>query len=135
MLSNDIYFAGESSGHFFLQGRAGCFEYPSVMIMKLLRHFSSLGEDIASYLKQYCLYYHSGEINKEVSNPEAVLEAISQKYSNARISRLDGITVEYNDFWFNVRVSNTESKVRLNLEATSPALMENKRDEVLSLIK
>jgi phosphomannomutase len=135
MLSNDIYFAGESSGHFFLQGQAGCFEYPSVMIIKLLQHFSSLNEDIASYLKQYCLYYHSGEINKEVSDPEAVLEAINQKYSNARISRLDGITVEYDDFWFNVRVSNTESKVRLNLEATSPALMENKRDEVLSLIK
>lgn len=135
MLKENIYFAGESSGHFFLQGKAGCFEYPPVMIMRLLSYFSSLNEDISSNLKKYYRYFHSGEINREVKNPDIVFSAIEKKYQTGRISKLDGITVEYEDFWFNVRASNTESKMRLNLEATSQDIMEKRRDEVLGLIK
>lgn len=135
MLKEDIYFAGESSGHFFLQGEAGCFEYPSVMIAKLLNYFSSLTPDIASALQPLYRYSHSGEINREVGDPDAVFTAIAAAYHDGQISRLDGITVEYPDFWFNVRASNTEAKMRLNLEATTPDIMARKRDEILNLIK
>ncbi|MFA5000529.1 MAG: phosphomannomutase/phosphoglucomutase [Patescibacteria group bacterium] len=135
MLKEDIYFAGESSGHFFLQGAAGCFEYPEIMILKLLMEFSAVPTDIATYLKPYKKYYHSGEINRAVANKYLVFQKIIEKYADGKISRLDGVTVEFPDFWFNVRGSNTEPKIRLNLEAVNEKTMTEKRDEVLELIK
>jgi phosphomannomutase len=82
----------------------------------------------------YDKYFSSGEINRDVSDKEKVLEEIEKKYSSGEINKLDGITVTYPDYWFNVRPSNTENKIRLNLEATSKELMEEKRDEVLGII-
>jgi phosphomannomutase len=135
MLKEDIYFAGESSGHFFLQGAAGCFEYPEIMILKLLTEFSAAPTDVTTYLKPYKKYYHSGEINRAVADKDLVFQRITEKYAGGKISRLDGVTVEFPDFWFNVRGSNTEPKIRLNLEAVNEKTMAEKKDEVLELIK
>ncbi len=135
MLKEDIYFAGESSGHFFLQTDIGCFEYPTIMILKLLEEFSTLKESVAEYVSQYNKYSISGEINRDVEDKEAVIKRIEEKYKDGKIHKLDGISVEYDNFWFNVRGSNTENKIRLNLEAVSKEVMEEKRDEVLELIK
>lgn len=135
MIRDDIYFAGESSGHFFLNLPLGCFEMPNIMIGKLLEEFSNCGQKISDYLPEFRKYFSSGEINSETTDKEAVLKAIAEKYSDAQISLLDGITVEYPNYWFNVRASNTENKVRLNIEALSKEIMEQKRDEVLALIK
>jgi phosphomannomutase len=89
--------------------------------------------DIVRPLKKY---FHSGEINSLVTNKLEKIEELKNKYSDARnISTLDGITIEYDNFWFNVRPSNTENKLRLNLEAIDKSTMEQKRDEVLSLIR
>lgn len=133
MLKEDIYFAGESSGHFFLRGEAGCFEYPAIMILKLLEYFSSF-DDIAAHLQTYEKYWHSGEINRTVLDVPGLYDRLALRYADGAINRLDGFTVEYPDFWFNVRGSNTEPKVRLNLEAISPEIMAEKRDEVLALM-
>ncbi len=135
MLRDDIYFAGESSGHFFLNLPLGCFEMPNIMIGKLLEEFSNCNQKLSDYLPEFRKYFSSGEINNETTDKEAVLKAIAEKYADGKISLLDGITVEYPDYWFNVRASNTENKVRLNLEAISPELMAKKRDEVLAFIK
>jgi len=135
MLREDIYFAGESSGHFFLNLPIGCFEMPNIMIGKLLEEFSNCGQKISDYLKPFRKYFSSGEINSNVTDKEAVIKKIAAKYSDAKINLLDGITIEYPDYWFNVRGSNTENKMRLNLEAISPEIMAQKRDEVLELIK
>ena len=135
MLRDDIYFAGESSGHFFLNLPLGCFEMPNIMIGKLLEEFSNCGQKLSDYLPEFRKYFSSGEINNETTDKEAVLKAIAEKYSDGKINFLDGITVEYPDYWFNVRASNTENKVRLNLEAINPELMAKKRDEVLAFIK
>ena len=87
-------------------------------------------------IKPYKKYFHSGEINSEVEDKVGKMEQVEKRYSNANeISHLDGITVEYDNYWFNVRPSNTENKLRLNLEAVSKKLMEEKRDEVLELIR
>ena len=64
-----------------------------------------------------------------------MLQRLKEHYRDGRIIELDGLTVEYADWWFNVRPSNTEPLVRLNLEARTPELMERKRDEVLALIR
>lgn len=134
-IKEGAYFAGESSGHFFLNLDYGCFEMPMIMILKLLREFSESGKTTAEYVRPLRRYFHSGEINSEVEDVDAVLEKIADAYKDGAVSRLDGVTVEYEDFWFNVRGSNTEPKIRLNLEATSREIMEEKRDEVLKRIR
>ena len=87
-------------------------------------------------MKPYEKYYHSGEINSEVEDKDGKMKELAEKYSDAKdISWLDGVTVEYDNFWFNVRPSNTESLLRLNLEAVSTEIMEERRNEVLKIIR
>lgn len=135
MIKEDIYFAGESSGHFYFNSPIGCFEFPSLMILKLLLIFSSSNKKISEQIKPFQKYYLSGEINRQVEDKEAVLNALERKYQDGKINKLDGLSVNYDDFWFNVRASNTEAKIRLNLEAITPEIMVKKRDEILELIK
>lgn len=135
MIKEDVYFAGESSGHFYYNSPIGCFEFPGLMILKLLLIFSASDLKISEQIKQYKKYFLSGEINRTVSDKESVFSAIEKKYSDGKINKLDGLTITYPDFWFNVRGSNTEAKIRLNLEATTPEIMAEKRDEILELIK
>ena len=81
-------------------------------------------------------YFISGEINSEVEDQEAKMEEIAEAYSDAEQTRLDGISIDYEDWHFNVRPSNTEPLLRLNLESlVSHADMERRRDEVLELIR
>ena len=83
-------------------------------------------------------YFISGEINtklKDMAQIPAKLDMLSAKYTDGKVYALDGVSAEYPDWHFNVRASNTEPMLRLNLEATTPELMEQKRDEVLALIR
>jgi len=134
------YFAGENSGHFFLNLEIGCFEVPVIVILKLLEYFSTeinagRAATIADIIRPYKKYFHSGEINSTVADKDAVIAALIEKYADGELNKLDGITIEYPDFWFNVRGSNTEPKLRLNLEARTKEIMEAKRDEVLGIIR
>lgn len=135
MLKEDAYFAGESSGHFFLNDEIGCFEMPVVMILKILKDLSVSGLSSAEYFGRYNKYFQSGEINLAVDDKEKVFENLKKKYSDGKISLLDGISIEYPDYWFNVRASNTENVVRLNLESLDFDIMQKKRDEILDVIK
>ncbi|MDD3301322.1 MAG: phosphomannomutase/phosphoglucomutase [Patescibacteria group bacterium] len=135
MLKDDAYFAGESSGHFFLNDQIGCFEMPVVMILKILKDLSVSGLSSAEYFGRYNKYFQSGEINLTVEDKEKVFDNLKKKYSDGKMSSLDGISIEYPEYWFNVRASNTENVVRLNLEALDFDLMKEKRDEVLEVIK
>jgi phosphomannomutase len=134
-INEDAYFAGESSGHFFLNMDIGCFEIPVIVILRLLSFFSQKNIPISKQIEPYNKYYHSGEINSLVTDKDRVLQAIAEKYSDAKIITIDGITVKYQDYWFNVRASNTEDKIRLNLEAKDKTTMEEKTQEVLDIIK
>jgi phosphomannomutase len=135
MLKEDVYFSGESSGHFFLNMDIGCFEIPNIVILKLLQEFSSSNLSISEQVLPYKKYFHSGEINKNVEDKEKVFKALEKKYKNGKINKLDGVTITFKDFWFNVRASNTESKMRLNLEAKNHDLMIEKKNEVLKIIE
>ena len=77
----------------------------------------------------------SAEINSRVDDPAAKIAALAERYGDGEIERIDGISVSYEDWHFNVRPSNTEPLLRLNLEALSQELMEAKRDEVLDFIR
>ena len=81
-------------------------------------------------------YFASGEINTRVNrDSQDILNELRAKHADGKISELDGVSVEYADWWFNVRCSNTEPLVRLNLEAKTEEMMETKRDEILAIIR
>ena len=113
----------------------GCYEAPVIVTLKILEALSLASQPLSQYVKPYQKYWHSGEVNTKVASASNKLKLIKEKYSDGSINELDGVSVEYADYWFNVRVSNTESLLRLNLEATTKQLMEQKRDELLALIR
>jgi len=103
-------------------------------MIKLLQALSQSRETLADFIKPYKKYYHSGEINRRVNDPAAKIKLIAERYSDGQLDYLDGLTVTYPDFWFNVRPSNTEPLLRFSLEAKTPEIMAVKRDEVLQLL-
>jgi len=133
----DALFGGESSGHFFLKLEKGVYEVPVIVILKLLQELSESGKSFSELIKPYKKYFHSGEINLVVEDKLGKIKEIEELYKGEakEVNNLDGIMVDMGDFWFNLRPSNTEAKLRLNLEATSNKLMEEKRDEVLKIIR
>ncbi|MDE2809086.1 MAG: phosphomannomutase/phosphoglucomutase, partial [Gemmatimonadota bacterium] len=106
---------------------------PSLVMLELL---SQRGVKLSELLAPLeCQYFTSSEINSEVADPAAKIAALADRYQDGRILRLDGISVSYDDWHFNVRPSNTEPLLRLNLEALSAERMAEKRDEVLAFIR
>ncbi len=137
MQDQDAIFAGEVTGHYYFADFYGCDSglAPMVYLMDLL---SKEGKSLAEILDQYESKYHiSGEINSKVADVQATIAAIKEKYAPDanEVIEIDGITCEMGDWRFNVRGSNTEPLIRLNLEANSPQLMAEKRDEVLAMIR
>ena len=129
-------FGGEVSGHYYFHDFycADSGTIPALLILELL---SVRGSSMSEVLEPYrSKYFISGEINSEVSDQEAKLEELSGRYHDGHQYRLDGLSVEYEDWHFNVRPSNTEPLLRLNLESLrSREDMERRRDEVLSVIR
>lgn len=135
MLKENAVFGGESSGHYFYQFPFGTFEAPIRLIRQFLQFVSEQGQPVSQIVAPYKKYFHSGEINSDVAEVKTVLERIKTQYADGQLNLLDGVTVEYPDWWFNVRGSNTEPLIRLNLEAKTPELMAQKRDEVIGVIR
>jgi len=129
-------FGGESSGHFFLKLEKGVYEVPVIVALKILEEISKANKKFSELIAPYKKYYHSGEINFSVSDKAAAIKRIEERFKNEakEISYLDGITVELEEYWFNVRPSNTEPKLRLNLEAVSKEAMEKGVEEVSKII-
>jgi phosphomannomutase len=138
MRQEDAIFAGEVTGHYYFRD----FSYadngfiPALLILELMsKKNQSLHELLRPYREKYFI---SGEINTKLSSMADVpkkLAAIESRYHDAQIEKMDGVSVEYPDWHFNVRASNTEPLLRLNLEALDTATMERKRDEVLEVIR
>ena len=138
MRQEDGIFAGEVTGHYYFRD----FYYadngfiPALLILELMsKKNQPLRDLLAPYRERYFI---SGEINTKLGSMNEVpakLAAIEARYKDADIARMDGVSVDYPDWHFNVRASNTEPLLRLNLEAATPELMEKRRDEVLQLIR
>lgn len=135
MIKNGAVFGGESSGHYAYRRPYGTFEMPVVLIGKLLRYLSGKNASFSEIMKPYKRYFHSGEINFKVKSVPEKLKEIENKFSDSEINKLDGVTVTYRDWWFNVRGSNTEPVIRLNLEAKSKELMEEGIKKVSKIIQ
>lgn len=135
MITNDAIFGGESSGHYFYKRPYGTFEMPIIQVAKFLKFLSDKNEVFSEIIKPYQKYFHSGEINFKVQNVTEKLAEVEKIYKDAEINKLDGLTIEYPDWWFNLRGSNTEPVLRLNMEASSQELMEEKTKELSELIQ
>jgi phosphomannomutase len=135
MLRVGAVFGGESSGHFFYAYKNGTYEGPVTAAVQLLQEITRQGKTLSEIVEPLdSKYAHSGEINFLVEDKQAAIERMKERFADGKINELDGVSIEYDDFWFNVRASNTESKLRLNLEATDRATMESRRDEVIAVI-
>src|SRR5829696_3716347 len=129
-------FGGEVSGHYYFADfyNADSGTVPALLILELLsKKEAKLSELVEQFRSKYFI---SGEINSEVADADQKMAAIEEKYSDGEVTKLDGISVDYDDWHFNVRASNTEPLLRLNLESlVSKEDMERRRDEVLQLIR
>lgn len=134
MRNEDALFAGELSSHFYYQ-EEGYVENSDRTMLLILELLSRSGKKLSELVKPLHKYFQSGEINSKVKDMPTVLRELKKTYRDAEHYELDGLTVRYPDWWFNVRTSNTEPVIRLNLEANTYNLMAKKRDEVLVLIR
>jgi phosphomannomutase len=138
MRETNAVFGGEVTGHYYFRDNyfADNGMIPALLILELMsKHGKTLHELLAPLREKYFI---SGEINTKLAHMDQVaakLDAIAKKYADGKQERLDGLSVDYPDWHFNVRPSNTEPLLRLNLEATTPSKMAEKRDEVLALIR
>ena len=139
MRQNDAIFAGELSGHYYFKANFTA-ESSSMATYALANIVSASGKPLSELIAPLRKYAQSGEINTRTATPPAeILAKIKADYaSKARVFELDGVSVdawETEGYWANVRMSNTEPLVRLNLEGKTPAIMEAKRDEFLAIIR
>ncbi|HEY7621201.1 MAG TPA: phosphomannomutase/phosphoglucomutase [Solirubrobacteraceae bacterium] len=136
MRDEGAIFGGEVSGHYYFHGfyNADSGTIPALLVLEKL---SVEGKTMSELLEPYrSAYFISGEINSEVADGEAKMAELEGRYADARISHLDGVSIDYDDWHFNVRPSNTEPLLRLCLESlVSERDMERRRDEVLGIIR
>jgi phosphomannomutase len=136
MREEGAVFGGEVSGHYYFRDfwNADSGTIPALLMLELL---SLDGRDLGELIDEFrSRYFISGEINSEVTDPEAKMAEIAERYADGELTHLDGVSVDYEDWHFNVRPSNTEPLLRLNLESlVSREDMERRRDEVLGLIR
>jgi phosphomannomutase len=127
-------FGGEHSGHFYFRENYFA-DSAFIALMVCLELFSEEYRPIAELVGDIDPYFRSGEINNEVADIAAKLKEIEITFPDGKLDRLDGITVEYPDWWFNVRPSNTEPLLRLNLEASTPELLKDMTGQLLLVIR
>jgi phosphomannomutase len=136
MAQEDAVFAGEVTGHYYFKDffYADSGIIPSLLLMEML---ATRGVKMSDLLKELeAKYFISGEINSRVSDVQSTLAALAERYADGEQERMDGLSVSYDTWHFNVRGSNTEPLIRLNLESiASPEEMAEKRDEVLAIIR
>jgi phosphomannomutase len=128
-------FGGEVSGHYYFRNFwfADSGVVPALLVLELLSvREKTMAELLAPFRKRYFI---SGEINSEVEDKDAKMKELAEIYSDAKITWLDGVSVDYEDWHFNVRPSNTEPLLRLNLEAFTQEEMEARTEEVLRIIR
>lgn len=136
MRKYNAIFGGEHSGHFYFRDNWYA-DSGLITFLMTLELVSAGDQSLSAMLRPLDHWVRSGEQNSTVNDKEGKIKALEQRYGKEAqsIDHLDGLTLDFGDWWFNVRPSNTEPYLRLNLEARTPELMEQKRDEILSFIR
>lgn len=133
MAESNGVFGGELSGHFYFRDFYYC-DSGMLAFIAVLNLLTRSNKTLAELLDPLCLYVSSGERNFENEDKEGTFKLVAEKYGDAEIDYLDGVTVQYKDWWFNIRASNTEPLLRLNMEARDGRLLEDKLGELSPLL-
>jgi phosphomannomutase len=134
MAETGAIFGGEHSGHYYFRDNYGA-DSGLIAAVIALGQLSASDVALSGLLRPFRRYEASGEINSRVDDPRATIEEIAEAYPDGRQDRLDGLTVEFDDWWCNVRASNTEPLLRLNVEARTKELLEARTQELLVVIR
>lgn len=134
MRDENAAFAGELSGHYYFKDLYYA-ESSILAVLQILSLMSKKNKPISELVEPLKKYFHSGEVNFEVADKKRVLDSLENNFAQAKnIFKLDGLSIEFDNWWFNVRPSNTESLLRLNLEAATKELMEDKKKQIIKVI-
>jgi phosphomannomutase len=134
MREQNAIFGGEHSGHFYFRDNYYA-DSGLIALLVLLELISLEGKPVSELLQPLDSRVRSGEINSHVADSPAKLAELERRYADAKLDHLDGLTIQYPNWWANVRPSNTEPLLRLNVEADDPATLAAKRDELLTIIR
>jgi phosphomannomutase len=134
MKKYNAIFGGEHSGHFYFRKNFFA-DSGLIALLVCLELISEENQPLSVLVKSIDPYFRSGEINSRVEDIPQKLKDIEKHYTGGKIDHLDGLTVDFGDWWFNLRPSNTEPLLRLNIEANNPRTLEQKKEELLSLIR
>ena len=129
MRDTHAVFGGELSGHFYFEQNFYA-DSAAITLMHTLNVIDEKGKPMSELIRPLRRYHSSGEINFRVDNKELRMEELARRYSEGKIDHLDGITVDFKDWWFNCRPSNTEPLLRLNVEAKTPEILKEKLGEI-----
>ena len=132
MKKEDIVFGGEYSGHFFSKNHYFT-ECPYFVLFNIIEKMKKENKTLSQLIEPFRKYFHSGEINFKVENKEEIIKQIKEKYKEGKTMEIDGLRVDFPDWWFLVRASNTEPLIRLIVEAKNKELMAEKKNELLKL--
>ncbi len=134
MREEKAIFGGEVSGHYYFRENFNCDSgiIPALLMLEIL---SDTGNKLSELVAKFKDYHVSGEINSVIEDKDAAIERLKKKYNDGKQYFIDGISVEYDDWHFNVRKSNTEPLLRLNLEAKNEKMMKERVNEILNIIK
>jgi len=133
MRRENILFGGEASAHYYCRTQYFS-ETPFFVLFKILKELSKTKKPLSELIKPFQKYFYSGEINFEVKNKKKALKTLEEKFGKGKVLKIDGIRIDFPDWWFNARPSHTEPVLRLVVEATTKKLMEKKKKELSSLI-
>ena len=125
MADGHAVFGGELSGHFYFSENFNC-DSGAIAFATAITVIAGQGHPLSKLVAPLNRYSHSGEINFEVEDKDGKMKEIAETFNDAEIDRMDGVTCQYQDWWCNVRPSNTEPLLRLSLEAKTPAMLRKK---------
>ena len=134
MKKHNAIFGGEHSGHFYFRDNWFA-DSGLIAFLVCLELISSDNRPLHEMVAEIDPYYRSGEINSRVDSASDKIEQVGRAFEEGRQDLSDGLTVEYDDFWFNLRPSNTEPLLRLNLEAADKTVLETKTKQLLEIIR
>ena len=134
MAETGAIFGGEHSAHYYFRDNWRA-DSGSIAALLVLEQLGRAGVPLSELRKPFERYVQSGEINSRVNDPEAIIDAVAAEFTSQSQDRLDGLTVDFGEWWFNLRPSNTEPLLRLNLEAPDAAQCEAHTQDVLALIR
>jgi len=133
MREKGCVFGGEYSGHYYFRENYNT-ESATLAVVALCNILASDDTPLSARLADLRRYKQTGEVNFRVENKQELMERIAERYADGEVDWLDGVTVQYDDWWCNVRPSNTEPYLRLNLEANDEATFEEKKAEVFAIL-